>query len=84
MNAREALTTVRGLASANRYMLTSHAYDEMIAAGAQREEVHSALVNARRSKRDGAGWVVTGPDRDGDELTMKVVLEDDMLVITVW
>ncbi len=84
MNARDALTTIRGLASANRYTLTGHAYDEMIAAGAQLGDVHHALVSARRTKRDGAGWLATGPDRDGDDLTMKVVLEDDMLVITVW
>ena len=29
-------------------------------------------------------WTVTGPDRDGDDLEVAVVLEDGILVITVY
>jgi hypothetical protein len=83
---REAVAQVRGFAAANRYRLTDHAIEEMDAAGATFEDVHSALCRARsaRYQADRDSWRVAGPDRLGEVLALVVKFEDDMIVITIW
>jgi hypothetical protein len=47
-------------------------------------DVRAALTSAWTCHADGAKWKVTGPDYDGDELTCVVVLEEGVLVVTVF
>jgi hypothetical protein len=47
-------------------------------------DVRAALTNAQTCHADGPKWKVTGPDYDGDELTCVVVLEDGIVVVTVF
>jgi hypothetical protein len=47
-------------------------------------DVRAALTSAQTCHPDGAKWKVTGPDYDGDILTCVVVLEEGVLVVTVF
>ena len=88
MEPEAALWAVRGLAKANRVVFTKHAAREAVECGASRDDVCCALANAKNIRASGGGrasdWTVTGPDRDGDDLEVAVVLEDGILVITVY
>ena len=86
MTEAQALREVRGLASAGRVEFTDHARDEMEEAGAGFLDVMNALRKATscRHQPKSDRWKVLGPDRDGEELTVIVVLEDGVLVVTVW
>ena len=88
MEAEAALRAVRGLAKANRLVFTKHAAREAVECGASRNDVCCALGNAQTIRESGRGrasdWTVTGPDKDGDDLEVAVVLEDGILVITVY
>jgi Domain of unknown function (DUF4258) len=48
------------------------------------KDVRSALTGAQTCQADGPNWKVTGPDYDGDSLTCLVVLEEAVLVVTVF
>ena len=53
--------------------------------GAQFEDVREALVTASKCTADeDEKWKVTGVDRDGDELTLVVALEDGVVVVTLF
>lgn len=85
--AAQALADIRGYASANRIRFTKHARKEMRECGAEPEDVQHALANATACvlSTDGPGrWETTGPDWNGKELTCVVVIDDGVLVITVW
>ena len=88
MDPEEALRVVRGLARANRVRFTAHAAREAAECGASREDVCCALTNAKGIRASGKGrtsdWTVMGPDKDGGDLEIAVVLEDGVLVITVY
>ena len=88
MDPEEALRVVRGLARANRVRFTAHAAREAVECGASRNDVCCALGNAQSIRESGRGrasdWTVTGPDKDGDDMEVAVVLEDGILVITVY
>ncbi len=49
--------------------------------------IRCALVNTRSVRASGPGrasdWTVTGPDLDGDDLEIALIIEDGLLVITV-
>jgi hypothetical protein len=47
-------------------------------------DVRNALVHARSCCRDGVRWRVEGPDMDGDGLELIVVIEDGLIVVTVF
>jgi hypothetical protein len=85
MSAADALRDIRGYAAANRARFTRHAYDEMVEAGATEEDVMHALAYASRCRPGNiAGrWKVTGPDLDGDDLDVVVVIQSGLLVVTV-
>jgi Domain of unknown function (DUF4258) len=86
MTPAEALRQVRGYATAGRVRFTSHAYQRMSERGARRQDVIEACVKGERcSKGSEPGrWKVTGPDLDGDDLTAVVVIEDGVLVVTMF
>jgi hypothetical protein len=88
MDSGEALRIVRGLAKANRVRFTAHAAREAVECGATRDDVRCALANAKSVRASGRGrtsdWTVMGPDTDGDDLDIAVVLEDGVPVITVY
>lgn len=87
MTAAEALETIKGLAAANRIRLVPHAMLRARQRGASFAHVRCALSKASDCKlnaqREGS-WQVTGPDLDGDELTCVCVIEDAVVVITLY
>jgi len=53
--------------------------------GAVLDDVQRALTSATRcSAADKGRWKLTGRDRDGDELTVVIALEDGVVVVTVF
>jgi hypothetical protein len=47
-------------------------------------DIRAALTGAQTCHADGLKWKVSGPDFDGDSLTCVVVLEEGVLVVTVF
>jgi len=88
MDPEEALRVIQGLAKANRIRLTAHADREAAEAGATRGDIRCALANATNIRRSGPGrasdWTVAGPDLEGDELQLALIIEDGLLIITVY
>ena len=85
MQARTALDEIRGFATAGRYLLSGHAYERMNVRNVTEQDVRSALVNASGcSPAECERWKVTGPDLYGDELTLVVVLDAGLLIVTVF
>jgi hypothetical protein len=88
MDSAEALRDVRGFARATQLRLTAHAEREAAECGATPGDVRCALVNAKSIRASGPGrasdWTVVGPDLDGDDLEVALIIEDGLLVITVY
>lgn len=87
LTAAQALADIQGYAAANRIRFTKHARKEMRAGGAEPEDVQHALAHATgcEASEDGPGrWKVTGPDWVDQVLTCVVVIDDGVLVVTVW
>ena len=79
-----ALEMIRGYALARRIRVTGHAYDRMRRRGVQFHDLRFALMQAKTCTADDEKWKVTGPDEDGDALTCIVVLEAEVVVVTVF
>jgi hypothetical protein len=86
MTPAEALKAIRGLASANRIAISSHAYRRMNQRGATFADVHHALTHAQQCawQAQHQRWKVESADLDGDDLTLAVVIEDDVIVVTLF
>jgi hypothetical protein len=85
MTPSEALTEVRGYAGAGRIRLTRHAERRMEDRGVVFRDVRSALMNAGQcSALPEERWKVWGPDTSGDELTLVILLEDGVIVVTMF
>ena len=88
MDSGEALRVIRGLARANRFRLTAHAEREAAECGAWPEVIRCALVHAKSIRASGPGrasdWTVTGTDLDGDDLEIALIIQDGLLIITVY
>jgi hypothetical protein len=81
----EALADVQGYASANRIRVEGHALQRMRERGVAVRDLRHALANATGCARADKGrWRVEGPDLAGDEVTAIVVLEDGVIVVTVF
>lgn len=86
----KALEAIHGYAGANRIDLTAHALRRLRQRGGGPADAVFALVHAticadQRGDPGRAGdWRVTGPDTDGDDLTCAVILDDGVLVVTVF
>ena len=82
------LSEIRRLARSGLILLTDHARRRMYARGVLLADVRCALLNATALKKSAAeqasDWTVSGPDMDGDELTLGVVVSGGVVVITVF
>ena len=83
------LDEVRRLAAQGRVRITHHvSVERAYRYGHNVRHLHHALREARSiraSQPDQASdWVVTGPDLDGDDLDLAVVVEADIVVVTVF
>ena len=87
MNAQEraALRDIRGYASANRIEYAPHALLRMRQRNVRGVDVETALKAARICFAQPNGrYKVTGPDFDGDDLDLVVIIEDGVLVVTLF
>lgn len=84
--SRKVLADVRGYARAGRIRYTWHARNEsMPKRRVTYGDVENALINATSCLPDeDETWKVIGPDVDGDDLKLIVVVEEGVLVVTVW
>lgn len=80
----EALEAVRGLAGAGRVRLSKHARARMALRNVSRNDIMSALERATDCLAYEDGWRVSGPDLDGETLRCGVVIDDGVIVITVF
>jgi len=81
----EALQDIRGYALAGRIEISPHARGSMRKRGAVFADVRHALATAtacRAEPRD--RWRVDSVDCEGDSLTVVVVLEGGVVVVTVF
>jgi hypothetical protein len=74
------------LAALSRIAITDHARHRMLERRAKFLDVRRALMSATSAKtQDRSGWRVEGGlDRDGDELTVIVDIEAEVIVITLF
>jgi hypothetical protein len=83
----QALAEIKRLVELDRVLYTHHAQVRMIERGARRRDVEHALFGANRATEqpDRGCWRVTGGvDLDGDDLTVVVALEADVVVVTLF
>jgi hypothetical protein len=81
---REALEQIRGLARANRFEYSRHARQRMRERNVRDRDVRAALCDAVScSQETEIKWRVCGPDFEGDDLTMIVLIEEGLLVVTL-
>jgi hypothetical protein len=83
------LNEVRRLAAQGRVRFTFHSGVERAARfGHDKDNVVHALKNGRSIRKSAADqasdWVVSGSDLDGDDLDVAIVIEDAVVVITVF
>jgi hypothetical protein len=82
----EALAEIRGLALAGRVRPTPHALARMrerqVGYGQLRQALSVAMSCSWQAARE--NWKVEAADLDGDELTIVVVLEDGVVVVTLF
>ena len=86
MGPTEALREVRRYATLGRVTMSRHAQQRARERGATFPDVREALMNAVRcvpGDEDGR-WNATGPDLDDDPLTVVLVFEAGVLVVTVF
>ncbi|HET9931131.1 MAG TPA: DUF4258 domain-containing protein [Polyangiaceae bacterium] len=85
MSPAEALAEIRRAAIARRVRFSPHARQRMNQRFVRPPDVYCALESATACMAtEQERWKVAGPDRDGDELTMVVKIEGDVVVITVF
>jgi len=82
---RAALQDIRGLAGAGRVDIRNHALERMDERGLDWADVVHALMNAVSCEaRPPDRWRVEGVDLDGDSVTVVVVIELAVVVVTVF
>ncbi|HEY3545334.1 MAG TPA: DUF4258 domain-containing protein [Propionicimonas sp.] len=86
MQPVEALEAVKGYAGANRIYIGDHARERMEERGATERDIREALMTASACGLQTNGrWKVTGGrDLDGTELELVVVIEDGLVVMTLF
>jgi hypothetical protein len=85
MDAASALVTIRQYAVAGRLAYTHHALERMAQRNVTRADVRRALTSAKSCRAGDAAdkWVALGPDTDGDDLDVVVVIEAGLVIVTV-
>ena len=86
MDAASALVTIRTHAVAGRIAYTTHARQRMDQRNVTRADVRRALSNAKgcRAGDSADKWIATGPDVDGDDLDVVLVIEAGLVIVTVY
>jgi hypothetical protein len=87
VDGTKALAEIKARAAVNRVAFTSHALARMAQRGANRRDVLNALGSASGAQwqTDHETWKVDGGvDQDGDELTVCVLIEGDLIVCTLF
>ena len=87
MTAREVLERVQQAARTRQYDVSNHAWDRMNERGVTIQDVKSAMESATRATWDDAEetWKVSGgTDLDGDPLILCVVVNWNVLIVTVF
>jgi hypothetical protein len=83
----QALAEIQRLAGLGRIRYTLHATQRMSKRGATADDVQNALVSASRATHQPANdnWRVSGGvDLDGDDLTVVVDIQADVVVVTLF
>lgn len=81
----KALADIRGYARAGRIEFTDHAVMRARQRRVRIDEIVAALTLAHGCRReDSEKWRAQGRDRDGDLLEMVDVIEDGLLVVTLF
>jgi hypothetical protein len=85
MKQAEALDAIRGYARANRIVIArGHPGERAQERTRQYGDIHAALSNAKSAKlQENGRWRVRGQDLDGDDLTIVVIIENGLIVVTV-
>ena len=86
MSPTEALETIRRYAVAGLVAFTAHARGRMAQRNVSLDDVLRALINAKSARATDAAdkWIACGPDLDGSDLDVVVVIEAGLVVITVY
>lgn len=85
MNRADALADIRGHARAGRVEFTGHAVMRARQRRVRFDEVVTALASAADCRQEeGEKWRAFCRDRDGDVLEAIVVIEDGLLVVTLF
>ena len=90
MGRDEALQTIISMAAQDLVVLTDHAlYDKMMPLGLVYEDVIRCLTQPTGIQESdpyhhASDWMVTGRSIDGRSITVCVIIEADVLVITVF
>lgn len=86
MNAREALATIRRLATRGLVIVTDHADEEMAELGVMFADVVHVLVHAKKCEWQPkhCTWKVKGADRFGVTLAIAVDVQASVVVVTVF
>ena len=81
----QALADIRGYALAGRIELSPHAEERMRERHVTYEDLRCALTGATNCRaRPEDRWRVEGSDSEGDELSVVVVIEDGVVVVTLF
>ena len=85
MTNAEALAKIRKLAAGNHIVLSAHALDRMSERGAVYRDVWFALKNAVSTHQQRSDtWLTNGVDCDGDDIKIVLVIEAQLLIVTLF
>jgi hypothetical protein len=85
LNAAAAKVEIAKLATANRLRLDEHAQDRADERGASYRDVRCALMGATSCVIQPNGrYCLVGRDLDGDELTTVCIIEQSVVVVTLF
>jgi pentatricopeptide repeat protein len=81
----KVLKEIQGYARAGRVRFIPHAYDQMRERCVRVDDALHALASSTACVlQENGRWRVEGPDLEGDTLTLIVVVESGVLVVTVY
>ena len=89
MGHDEALQTIVSMAAQGLIAFTNHALEKMPALGLIEDDVRHCLTHPTGIEKSDpyhhqSDWMVRGSDLSGNSLTVCVVIEADVLVVTVF
>ncbi|MEZ4310871.1 MAG: DUF4258 domain-containing protein [Polyangiaceae bacterium] len=85
MGTQRVIEEVRGYAAARRIWVSSHGRQRMSERGVTYEDLRYALMNAESCEEGVNGrWKLCSNDMSGDPLTAVVVLQDGLILVTVY